>query len=61
MDVRRQRHWGRALVGGVASGDPSWLGSGGGWLVVLPARSGREGALGPCWQGGATTGILVFP
>ena len=53
MDVRRWRHWRHALLGGAASGDPSWLGSGGGWLVVLPARSGRRGALGPCWHGGA--------
>ena len=34
-------------------GDSPWLGSGGGWLVVLPTRYGRGGALGPCWQGGA--------
>jgi hypothetical protein len=51
LDVRRRRLWRRALVGGAASGDP-WLGCGSGWLVVLPARSGRGGALGPCWHGG---------
>jgi hypothetical protein len=53
MYVRRRRHWRRDLVGGAASGVPPWLGCGGGWSVVLPARSGRRGVLGPCWQGGA--------
>ena len=51
--MRRRRLWRRALIGGAASGGSPWLGSGSGWLVVLPAHSGRGGALGPCWQGGA--------
>jgi hypothetical protein len=41
MDERRWRSWRRALLGGAAFGGPTWMCSGGGWLVVLPARGGR--------------------
>jgi hypothetical protein len=41
MDVRRRRLWCLALLGGVAFGIPTWIGGGGGWLVLLLARGGR--------------------
>jgi hypothetical protein len=40
MNTRRRRHWCRALLGGVVYRDPPWLGSGGGWSVVLLAHDG---------------------
>jgi hypothetical protein len=40
MNMRRWRHWRRALLGGAAYRDLPWFGSGGGWPVVLLALGG---------------------
>jgi hypothetical protein len=55
MDVRRRHHkvscphWRRRIWRHVLTSSTG----GGGWLVELLVRSGRGGAQGPCWRGGA--------